>query len=93
MLSHQLKSLTDLRKNPNSVGLLARQLKEPVYILNRNKVEFILTDAKAYEEREELIDTLLDQIDMVEIREMKRTTKLSDFVPLEKVEKRLGLRN
>lgn len=87
MLSSQLKSLTDLRSNPLLVAQLAAD-EGPVYILNRNKPIGVLIDIKEYEE---LLDKYEDAIDALEIIELKKTAKKSDFTPLEQVEKELGL--
>lgn len=87
MLSTQLKSLTDLRSNPLLVAQLAAD-EGPVYILNRNKPISVLMDVAKYEA---LLDRLEDALDVLEIKEMKKTAKPEDFIPWEIVKKRLGL--
>jgi len=87
MLSSQLKSLTDLRNNPLLVSQLAAD-EGPVYILNRNKPISVILDARKYEE---LLDRLEDALDALEIIQLKKTAKKSDFIPLEEVERKLGI--
>lgn len=87
MLSTQLKSLTDLRTNPLLVSQLASN-EGPVYILNRNKPISVLLDVTEYEN---LLDRLQDALDVLEIKELKKTAKPEDFVPWEEVKKKLGL--
>ncbi len=87
MLSTQLKSLTDLRTNPLLVSQLASN-EGPIYILNRNKPISVILDVIEYEN---LLDRLQDALDVLEIKELKKTAKPEDFVPWEKVKKKLGL--
>lgn len=81
MLSNQLKSLTDLRNNPLLVSRLASE-EGVVYILNRNKPISVMLDVQKYED---LLDELQDSRDAVEIKEMKKTTKSSDFISHDKL--------
>ena len=76
MLSTQLKSITDLRANPLLISQLASD-SGPVYILNRNKPVSILMGVAEYEN---MLDLLQDAKDAVEINELKKTSKKSDFV-------------
>lgn len=87
MLSSQLKSLTDLRTNPLLISQLARD-EGPVYILNRNKPISVILDVQEYEE---LLDQFQDALDIIEIKEMKKSAKPEDFIPWEQVKKKLGL--
>ena len=76
MLSTQLKSITDLRANPLLISQIASDTG-PVYILNRNKPVSILMGVAEYEN---MLDLLQDSKDAVEINELKKTAKKSDFV-------------
>ena len=76
MLSTQLKSITDLRANPLLISQLASD-SGPVYILNRNKPVSILMGVAEYEN---MLDLLQDAKDAIEINELKKTAKKSDFV-------------
>lgn len=81
MLSTQLKSITDLRANPLLISQMASDTG-PVYILNRNKPVSILMGVEEYEN---MLDLLSDAKDAVEIKESKKTSKLSDFVTHDKL--------
>jgi len=83
-----IKNLTDLRSDPAGVIKLAKDLAEPVYIFSRSKPLSVLM---AIEEYEDLIDRLDDALDAVEIKEMKKSFKKSDFVSLEQVKKDLEI--
>lgn len=88
MLNTQtIKSLTDLRSNPSAVIALAKQMG-PVYIFNRSKPMGVLIDIEEYDD---LIDRFEDALDAEEIQQLQKTAKPSDFIPLEEIEKELGL--
>lgn len=76
-----------MRNNPLLISQLAAD-EGPVYILNRNKPVSVLMDVARYED---LLDRLEDALDVLEIKEMKKTAKPEDFIPWEIVKKKLGL--
>lgn len=93
MLNTQvIKSFTDLRSNPAAIARLAREAGE-VCIVNRSRPELVITSVADYQAKEELLDQLQDALDVIEIKELKKTTKPSDFIPLEKIEAEYGLKS
>lgn len=92
MLNTQvIKSFTDLRSNPAAIARLAREAGE-VCIVNRSRPELVITTVADYQAKEELLDELLDRLDAIEIKQLQKTAKPSDFTPLDQVKKDLGLK-
>ena len=88
MLSHQLKSLTDLRHNPLLISRLAVS-DGPVYILNRSRPAGVFISAEQYER---MLDTIEDLLDGVEIRKIEKTPKNKrNWTPHKQLMQELGL--
>lgn len=72
---HSIKNLTDLRSDPAKITQLASEQQEPVYIFNRSKPVSVLLDIKVYQE---LIDTLEDALDSLEMRQFEKVKKTKE---------------
>ena len=87
--TQNIKSLTDLRKDPKRIAELAQESDNPVYILDRGKPVSVLMDIKAYEE---MVDKLEDALDSLEMKKFEKTAnKKNDWVSHKELKKKLIL--
>jgi len=84
-----IKNLTDLRLNPAMVAKLAKTSQQPVYIFNRSKPTSVILDIKKYQELIEKIENLVDSL---EIKNLKKKSKKSDFLTNQQLKKQLGIK-
>lgn len=60
LTSHQVKTVSDIRKNPKKLLNELKKGKGPFYLFYRSKLKGVLLDADTYAKLEEIVENYLD---------------------------------
>ena len=89
LTTHQIKTISDIRKNPKRLFSELKKNKGPFYLFYRSKLKGVLIDADTFAKLERIAEDYVDAAEAQEFEKLdKKKIAWRDF---EEVSKELGI--
>ena len=90
LTSHQIKTISDIRKNPKKLLNELKRGKGPFYLFYRSKLKGVLVDADTYAKLEDIVEEYLDAKEAQEFENQDKGK--IEWKEFEEVAKELGIK-